>query len=194
MTITTRVIILRTIKYSEADLVIHAIDKHGDKLNFLAKSALKSRKRFGGGVLEPLNYVEINYKSNRDIEKLHFLNEAKIIEDFDGLRKDYERLELGLYFLQVIDKVSFGGDQQSPDSFNLLGHALRQAQTTSKLELLRCLFELKLLQYQGVLENQEQYKELLSHPVSNCNNIDIDSKSLNRLQRQVHQTLVEWLN
>ncbi|MCB0356025.1 MAG: DNA repair protein RecO [Bdellovibrionales bacterium] len=194
MTVTTRVFVLRAIKYSEADLVIHALNKQGEKLNFIAKSALKSKKRFGGGVLEPLNYIEISYKENKDLDKLHILNEAKIIDDFSGLRTEYERLELGLYFLQVIDKVSFSGDQHSPDSFNLLGHALKQAQTTTKLNLLRCLFELKLLQYQGVLYDQDQYKELLCHPITNCNNIEIDNSSIHRVQRQVHQLLKEWLN
>lgn len=193
MTVTNRVIVLRKVKYSEADLVIHAIDKHGDKLNFIAKSALKSKKRFGGGVLDPLNYIEVNYKLNKNIEKLHFLNEAIIIEDFSGLRDNYDNLELGLYFLQVIDKVSMSGDKHSPDSFNLLGHSLRQAQFTSKLSLLRCLFELKLLQYQGILEDQEQYSELLIHPISNCSHIEIDPKTLNRIQKQIHRQLIEWL-
>ncbi len=53
----TRLIILRTIKYSEADLIVHGLNTEGARINFMAKSALKSRKRFGGGVLEPTHYM-----------------------------------------------------------------------------------------------------------------------------------------
>lgn len=194
MMVNSRVILLKKIKYGEADLILHAIDKQGEKINLIAKSALKSKKRFGGGVLEPLNYIEVSYKLHTDLEKLHLLNEAKLIEDFPGLRQNYEKLELGLYFLQVIDKVSMAGDSHSPDLFNLLGHALRQLQFTHQLALLRCLFELKLLKYQGVLENQDQYAELLCHPVANCQHIQIESEVLNRIQIQVHQLLRDWLN
>ncbi len=193
MLINKKVIILRALKFGEADLIIHAIDQQGGKNNFIAKSALKSKKRFGGGVLEPLNYIVASFKLNSDPDKLHILNEAKVIEGFSGLRSDYDRLELGLYFLKVIDKVAIAGDSHSSDCFNLLGHSLKLAQSTSQLDYLRFLFELKLLQYQGVLENQDAYAHYLSQPITNCDSENIQLKEVEQLHRPVQQLLNEWL-
>jgi DNA repair protein RecO (recombination protein O) len=188
-----RVIILKSIKYQDTDLILHAINKQGGKLNFIAKGALRSKKRFGGGVLEPLNYIEVNYKNSKNSENLSWLNEAKLISDFSGLRKDYSRLELALYFAKVIDKVTFLGELHSPDCFNLLGHSLKVAETTDKLDFLKTLFELKLLYFQGVLENSIEYKEWLMLPVSSFENLNLDESNIKKAQSHIHKLLTEWL-
>lgn len=193
MSITEKVIILKTTKYGEADLILHGLNKKGGKLHFIAKSALKSKKRFGGGVLEPLNYAEISYIFNKKFDGLHILEEARLINDFPLLRKSYDRLELALYFLSIIDRISMNEDIHSADNFNLLGNALRKAETTENLNLLRCAFEIKVLQFQGVLDGIDEFKDILSKSISDCDHIQVDGGTLLYLQKVAHQNLEEWL-
>lgn len=146
-----RFIILKKVKYGEADLIIHALGANGSKYSFMARSALKSKKRFGGGVLEPLHYVNLSYKDSSDPNKIKTLNEAHLIEDFQSIRDNYDRLELALFVVNCVSHVSLEGDVGSDFLFNLTGHTLRAIGQSDQLRLLRLHFCLKLLYQQGVI-------------------------------------------
>lgn len=168
-------IILRKIKYAESDLILHALSSEGEKLSFLARGALKSKKRFGGGVLEPLHFCEFHYRISSGEGKLNILNEAGIINDFPGLRSDYERLSFGLKILESVSKVSLEGDTESTRLFQLIGHALSYLEQTENLEIFQLQFYLKFLLQQGVLSAEpwmvpfiktslQQSSELIGQP------------------------------
>lgn len=146
-----RFIILKKIKYGEADLIIHAIGADGAKVSFLAKSALKSKKRFGGGILEPLHFVNLIYKEKSDSSAMKTLNEASLIDDFKDLKTDYDKLELGLFILNCVSHVSLEGDENSEFLFNLTGHSLRAVGSATYLKEVRLHFCLKFLYQQGVI-------------------------------------------
>lgn len=143
-------IILRKMKYSEADLILHALSVTGAKVSFIARSALKSKKRFGGGVLEPSHFVLLTYKDGKE-GQLKVLTEAQIIDEFRGLRNTYESLDLALHVLDCIAKISQEGDVHSDSLFNLTGNMLKAISTSQNLNLLKVHFHLKLLYQQGVL-------------------------------------------
>lgn len=147
-----RFIILRKMKYSESDLILHALSPRGEKLSFLAKGALRSKKRFGGGVLEPTHFVSLSYKIAANPGQLNLLEEATIINDFAGVRKDYDKLELALHILECVSKVSQEGDQDSEFLFNLLGNALKATEVTTDVLILKMHFYLKFLLQQGVIQ------------------------------------------
>lgn len=148
-----RFIILKKTRYGEADLIIQALSPHGEKMSFMARSALKSKKRFGGGVLEPLHFVQLTYKLSAD-GRLNVLKEASVINDFAGLRTDYDRLEFALRALDAVGRVSQEGDSASEFLFNLLGHTLRALENAKDFGALRLQFWLKLLLQQGVLTTE----------------------------------------
>ena len=102
-------------------------------MNFFAKGALKSRKRFAGGVLEPTHYIEATYmaRSSRDADPLHTLLEATLLRAFPNLRTDYDRLEAALHMLALVHKLGQQGVVDSPDLFNLLGNALQAAEVSA---------------------------------------------------------------
>jgi DNA repair protein RecO (recombination protein O) len=144
-------IILKKIKYGEADLIIHALGPDGSRSSFIARSALKSKKRFGGGILEPLHFVNLSYKDNQDSERMKTLHEATLIDDFRDIRTSYEKLELALFILNCVSHVSLEGDQNSEFLFNLTGHSLRAVAKAPNLNVLKLHFCLKFLYQQGVI-------------------------------------------
>ncbi len=159
-------IILRKIKYGEADLIIHALAANGSKYSFMARSALKSKKRFGGGILEPLHYVMLSYKDNNDSAKMKTLSEATLIDDFKLIRESYDRLELALFVLNCVSHVSLEGDANSDFLFNLTGNTLRAVSHSVDLKLLRLHFCLKFLHQQGVIALEPWMTEFLKLNIS----------------------------
>lgn len=151
--ITEKFLILKKTKFSESDLIIHALSTIGTKKSFLAKGALKSKKRFGGGVLEPTHFVEFTYKESKSESGLNYLNEANIIEDFKNIRTDFDRIEFALQIMNCTYHVSQEGDSDSHFLFNLVGHALRFLNTSKSEQLLtfKLHFYLKFLYQQGVI-------------------------------------------
>ena len=62
--------------------------------SFLARGALKSKKRFGGGVLEPTHQALFTYQKPFGSSELHLLKDAQIIHDFVAIRRSHERRDL----------------------------------------------------------------------------------------------------
>ncbi len=125
-------------------------------MSFLARGALKSRRRFGGGVLEPCHFAEFTYKGNSSQLSvdggLFILEDAKLIEDFEALRSNYDLLEAALVAVQYVGQACQEGDSNSEALFNLLGNSLRAACIKDlNLEVWRLHFLLKLLYQQGIL-------------------------------------------
>ncbi len=163
-----KIIVLRTIRHSEADLIVHGLSSEGTRMSFFGKGAAKSKKRFAGGVLEPLHYIEVTYKDKyqKDEDSLYMLLEADVVREFQKIRQDYDRLELAFYFLKTIQKLSGHGLVESPEVFNLLGNSLSALEVSSDLNKLRLSFELKLLAGQGVLPGDATFTPLLAKPLS----------------------------
>jgi hypothetical protein len=120
-----RLIILRKIKFQEADLIVHGINSRGMRISFLAKSALKSKKRFGGGVFDPFHYVEIGLaRPPKSDDQLLVVQEARLLQDFEGIKKSYNSLQVGFQILEMVYKVIQVGDPHGEALFQLLGNAL----------------------------------------------------------------------
>ena len=172
-----RFIILKKMKYGEADLIIHALSSQGAKKSFIARSALKSKKRFGGGVLEPTHFVGLTYKDSRNEGGLNVLNEAILIDDFQGLRTDYDKIEIALFFLNCVYHVSQEGDQDSQFLFNLLGHSLRALVKTSNPLRLKLHFCLKFLYQQGVIALDPWMSPFLKTNLADSDQLEVASRA-----------------
>lgn len=177
----TKGIVLKTTRYGEADLIVSVLTVEGLRLQLFARAALKSKKRFGGGVLEPTHYIQVSYEDRRSRvggeSDLHSLREASMLQSFDGLRTDYGRLELALTLIHSVHQIVRQGDAGSPELFNLLGNALRAIETSNELTRLRVHFDIRLLASQGVLEIEGEAAKLAalsigSHAVDQISGID----------------------
>lgn len=196
-----RLFILKVIKYSEADLIVFGLNAMGAKVPLFAKSALKSRKRFGGGVLESTHYIEATYNDtsrsfrgasrtecfkghfvnhNRDF---YFLSEATLLYDFHKIRTDYDRLQLGLYMLKLVNHFCKEGLPDNAQVFHLLGNSLRALETSKKLHELQIAFELRLLKIQGILEESDSMQKVLGGSILEHEQLNIDPLIISSLKK-----------
>lgn len=155
--------------FKEADLQVEALNTKGAKQHFIARSALKSKKRFGGGVLEAMNYVHLTYEDRKEKTEFVPLSEAKLIDGFTGIRSDYDRLQMGLNLAKDISRITVQGVEDNALIFNLFGNALKKLEQTHELRLLQLHFRIKLLFYSGYLPNEDgHFNEFLNEPLHNC--------------------------
>ena len=191
MLLRNRIIVLTNQPFFESDLIVRGLNTKGCQLSFIAKGALKSKKRFFGGVLEPTAYIEIEYRPSK--KSLHKLQQAWFLEDFSDLRKDYNRLNLALYFLKVIRQISQEGTEDSEELFHLLGNALMEAQNSPCLDSLKLFFQVKILFLQGVLPKELSPSEILKSALHQHKNFEMNEGKKKNLLNQLDQSLKLYL-
>lgn len=184
----TKAFILRTTKYRESDLILSALTMDGTKISFLARGALNSKKRFSGGVLEPTHFVELQYREPLNESKLATLEEAQLLDGFEGLRKSYDKIEMALFVVETLSQVSQEGDSLSTGLFNLAGHSLRALEKALDLKSFKLHFSLKILLQQGTLEPKNWMSIYLKTPMAEHANIKI---SVDHAERESQLTWVE---
>lgn len=164
-------LILRKIKYGESDLIVQALSTVGEKISFMARGALRSRKRFGGGVLEPGHHVLLTYKEAAQAGKMGTLQEATLIADFRNIRRTYDHLEFALFILECAGKVGQEGDESSGFLYNLVGHTLKAIESCQNLDILKLQFYLKFLMNQGVMNIEPWMKPFLMAKISEVDSL-----------------------
>lgn len=181
----SKAIVLRAIRYRDSDLIVHLLTDSGQLLTAMARSALKSKKRFGGGALEPTHHLDIVYqkKASEDDDKMALLLEAQVIDGFDKLRSDYERLQVALDILATISKVLKPGDTEQVNIYNMLGHALKNLEKSTNPKLIKVHLLARLLSQQGVLPHEPAFEPLLSCPMAKSLELKLSDKEINNLEQ-----------
>lgn len=138
---TTNALILREVKYKEADKILTVLTPEDGKLTVRARGALRKGCRYAAAC-QALCYSEMTLFGNRGRWSV---NEAQTVEQFLPLRGDLALLALGSYFAEALEAVS---DEDSPNPEMLqLGlnslYALSRALYTP--EHIKSAFELRLM-------------------------------------------------
>ncbi len=172
-----RVIVLDKVRYGDADIIITTLDKHGGKLCFFAPSALKSRKRFAGGVLDPANFIEVLYSKKMD-GNLNRLKEAFLLNSFDKIRASFDKMNFALKMLKLTKVYAQEGVVDSSSLFDLLGNSLATLEKCDNLELFKVMFEVKFWSIQGLLPSVREFHNILEVPMVNYKSLSLDNNKL----------------
>lgn len=155
-------------------------------MSFLARGALRSKKRFAGGVLDPAHFVELIYRRPRTEGGMLQLQEAHMINDFQKISRSYDAITLALHAVECVSKVSQEGDVNNDALFKLLGNMLKAVEIREDFHFLRTQFHLKFLWQQGVLTLEPWMKTYLALPL-----LQMPEKHRNQEQAQAEQG--EWV-
>jgi len=142
----TEGIVLRTIPFGEADLIVSFLTRDFGYLKTFAKSPLKTKSRFGSS-LEPLTHSRIAFWGKEDTS-LPRLTQSDIIHPFQSVRDTLncflrvsEIVELTLQFIperEVNKKV-----------YSLLLHTLHRIEKNCDSNLILFHYKVKLLRFVG---------------------------------------------
>lgn len=121
-------IVLRTWPIREADQIVALFTRELGKVKGVAKSAAKSRRRFGGA-LEPMTYVRASFveKPRQELVRLDYF---EILRSPLSAAVDYTRLSALAFFAEVIDETQPDRDPND-DVFRLVLSVLEAAETDS---------------------------------------------------------------
>lgn len=99
----TEAIVLRTYPLREADLLVTLFTRAQGKIRGVARSAKKSKRRFGGA-LEPLTYVRAFYDI-RERQELVRLDACEVIESPLALEVSYPRVVALGHIAELLDEL-----------------------------------------------------------------------------------------
>lgn len=170
--------LLRSVDYGESHLIFDFLDSTGSLQSFLARGARASKKRFGGGVLDPLQYIELTYEKKSE-ESFPLLLEARLINAFEGIRSNYDKILWGARVLKLCRFYSKEGLEE-PELFHLLGNSMKVMESADEPETIYWHFLARLMAQQGDLERTEKLGGLLASPIGE---IQLEAKKRENLSK-----------
>ncbi|HEU5453568.1 MAG TPA: DNA repair protein RecO [Terriglobales bacterium] len=119
-------VVLRTYPLREADLLVTLFTRAEGKVKGVAKSAKKSKRRFGGGALEPLTQVRV-YWEDKERQELARIDSCEVMQSPLATAVDYPRAVALGHVAEVLDE--FLPDREANDAvFRLTSAVLTQLQ------------------------------------------------------------------
>ena len=99
---TTKALVLREVKYKEADRILTLLTADNGKITAKARGALRRSSKTGAAT-QQLTYADMTLFLNKG---KWTVNEASVIEPFEGLKGDIAHFALGCYFAECAEALS----------------------------------------------------------------------------------------
>lgn len=142
-------LILREVRYKEADRILTVLTAERGKLTVKARGALRKSSKIGAAT-QQLTFSELTLFENGG--KLT-VNEAVIKEPFEGLRKKFSAFALGCYFAEVTEALA-REEIPEPTVLQLILNCLYALSCGLYPEaLIKATFELRLASVLGYTPN-----------------------------------------
>ena len=141
MFLTTQGLVLREVRYKEADKILTVLTQHEGKVTVRARGALRKGSRITAAT-QLLTYSDMTIFENRGRRTL---NEASTVEEFLGLRADLGAFALGSYFAELLETVS-AEEYPDPPVLQLgLNSLYALSRALCPPEQIKAVFELRLM-------------------------------------------------
>jgi DNA repair protein RecO (recombination protein O) len=107
----TEAVVLRSIRFGEADCVLHLYTRARGRVGAIAKGVRKTKSRFGAR-LEPFSHVELLLHEGRG--ELHTVRGADLIRSHERSRSDGYRLAVGQIGLETMLRLFVEQEANEP--------------------------------------------------------------------------------
>ena len=113
-------IVLRSMRYSEADRILHLYTAGRGRIGAIAKGVRKTKSRFGAR-LEPLSHVELMLHEGAG--ELQTITGVELLRSHHAVREDNYRLSVGLIGAEAMLRL-FGEPEANERAFGALARFL----------------------------------------------------------------------
>lgn len=141
----TDALILREVRYKEADRILTVLTSSSGLMTVKAQGALRKQSRLAAST-QQLTYSEVVFFENRGYSTV---KEAAVKEDFAGLRANFENFSLGCYFAECIEALL---PENTPEP-SVMQLALNSLYALSREmyspEKIKAVFEMRLMSILG---------------------------------------------
>jgi DNA repair protein RecO (recombination protein O) len=150
----TEAVVLRSLRFSEADRILHLYTRERGRIGAIAKGVRKTKSRFGAR-LEPLSHVELVLHEGSG--ELHTVTGVELLRSHRAAREQPYRLAVGLIGAEAMLRL-FAEPEGNARAFealtrflDLLDGAEPGGRAAAALDPLALSFQLKLLWLSGYL-------------------------------------------
>ena len=149
----TEAIVLRSMRFSEADRILHLYTAERGRIGAIAKGVRKTKSRFGAR-LEPLSHVELMLHEGAG--ELQTITGVELLRSHHASRENIYRLNVGLIGAEAMLRL-FGEPEANERAFGALARFLdlldeaRLLESRPAVDPLALSFQLKLLWLAGYL-------------------------------------------
>lgn len=153
MLVTTRAIVLSSVKYSDSDLIVKCYTQEGLK-SYMLKSILKSKKgKLKAAYFQPLTQLELVAKHNNK-GNLNFIKEVRISYPYNSIAFDIVKQSIVLFLSEVLSK-SIHEEEVNIQLFDYIETALIWLDTHDDIANFHLLFLLNLTRHLGFYPERE---------------------------------------
>ena len=153
MVVTTKAIVLSSIKYADYDLIAKCYTEIGIK-SFLLKRIFRHKKgKLTPAFFQPLTQLEItaNFNSNRT---LHFIQEATLNYNYTTISINVVKQTIVIFLSEILSK-SLQEEEKNEQLFQYLETSLIWLDTNDKVSNFHLLFLLNLTKHLGFHPEKE---------------------------------------
>lgn len=154
----TEAVVLRTLRYGEADLIAHVLTRHAGRRGVIAKGARRPKSRLGAR-LEPFLAVSLQLFEGRG--DLAVVRAVDVVAAHDAVRSSWRAQQVGAAALDLVSRITIEHQPNEP-TYHLLRNFLDLLDSTAtrtgavadvddqRGATLLVAFELKLLHALGL--------------------------------------------
>lgn len=148
MIINSPAIVIHSLRYSEADLIVKLFTKSDGLRPYLLKGVLKSKRgKIRSSLFQPLTIIEIE-AIHRNKGSLERIKEAKILTPFKTLHTDFVKCSIVFFISEILNNV-IKEEEANEDLFEYLETIVIWLDSHDNISNFPISFLLKLTQYLG---------------------------------------------
>lgn len=146
-------LILRTRPLTESSLIVNWLSGEQGRLSTVAKGARRQKSTFRGK-LDLFFIADISYARSRRSE-LHNLREVRLVQSFEGIRRDIDKLQQAAYAAAFIEQVT---ERETPleETYELMKCFVAHVNGAEWRTESVLWFELKILSQLGIQPDRQQ--------------------------------------
>ena len=146
MIVQTEGVVIKSFDYRETSRIATFFTRDRGKVCGVLKGIRKDPRKFGSSVDKfSLNDIVYYQYSRSD---LHLISQCDLKNVFFPVREDYRRSLAANYFLELIDRTMLR-DHPHPSVYQLICDSLKTLETTSDIDKLIIIFQIKMLFLSG---------------------------------------------
>lgn len=155
MRVSTRAIVLSTVRYGEADVIVKLLTVSSGVRSYMIRGLQKSKRgAFRPAMFQPLTQLQIQ-AIHRDKGQLERLAEAKVSHHYLSLHSDIIKSSMALFLAEIM-KMTLQEQEPNPGLFDFLSDALMALDATGSPLNFHLKIVLELQQYLGCYPDFEQ--------------------------------------
>lgn len=128
MIVSTKAIVLRSIRYGEADLIVKCYTASNGLKSYMLRSILKAKKgKLKAAMFQPLSQLEI-VANHKDKGRLEYIKEAKISEINTSIISSVRKTSIAIFLAEIIQNA-VQEEEANPSLFGFLENEIHCLET-----------------------------------------------------------------